>query len=63
MGEAIVRDFGMDMDTLLYLTRRTSKDLLDSTGDSARCHVAAWRGGEFGGERTILYNYGPGEDS
>ena len=50
MGEGIVRESGMDMDTLLYLTRRTSKDLLDSTGNSAQCHVAAWMGGEFGGE-------------
>ena len=39
----------MDMDTLLYVTWRTRKDLLDSTGDSAQCHVAAWMGGEFGG--------------
>ena len=50
MGEGIVREFGMDMDTLLYVTWRTSKDLLSSTGDSAPCHVAAWMGGEFGGE-------------
>ena len=50
MGEGIVRECGMDMDTLLYLTRRTSKDLLNSTGDSAPCHVAAWMGEEFGGE-------------
>ena len=50
MGEGTVRESGMDMDTLLYLTWRTSKDLLDSTGDSAQCHVAAWMGGEFGGE-------------
>ena len=53
-GEGIVRESGMDMDTLLYLTWRTSKDLLDSTGNSAHCHVAAWMGGEFGGERASL---------
>ena len=29
----------MDMDTLLYLTWRTSKDLLDSTGNSAQYSV------------------------
>ena len=40
----------MDMDTLLYLTRRTSKDLVYSTENSAQCHVAAWMGGESGGE-------------
>ena len=34
-GEGIVRESGMDMDTLLYVTWRTSKDLLSSTGDSA----------------------------
>ena len=48
MGEGIVRESGMDMDTLLCLTWRTSKDLLDSTGNSAQCLVAAWMGGEFG---------------
>jgi len=45
----------MDMDTLLYLTWRTNKDLLDSTGNSARCHVAAWMGGEFSGEWIDIY--------
>ena len=54
MGEGIVRESGMGIDTLLYLTWRTSKDLLDSTGNSAQCHVAAWMGGEFGGERASL---------
>ena len=50
MGEGIVRESGMDMDTLLCLTWRTSKDLLDSTGSSAPCRVAAWMGGESGRE-------------
>ena len=50
MGEGIVRESGMDMDTLLCLTWRTSKDLLSSTGNSAQCHVAACIRGEFGGE-------------
>ena len=27
-----------------------SKDLQDITGNSAQCYVAAWIGGEFGGE-------------
>ena len=39
MGEGTVRESGMDMDTLLYLTWRTSKDPLDSTGDSAQYSV------------------------
>ena len=55
MGEGIVREPGMDVDTLQCLTWRTSKDLLESTGDSAECHVAAWMGGEFGGERVHVY--------
>ena len=40
----------MDMYSLLYLKWITNKDLLKSTGNSAQCHVAAWMGGEFGGE-------------
>ena len=55
MGEGTVRELGMDMDTLLCLTWRTSKDLLDSTGNSSQCHVAAWMGGEFGGEWIHVY--------
>ena len=39
MGEGIVREFGMDTHTLLYLTWRTSKDLLNSTGNSAQSSV------------------------
>ena len=42
MGEGIVRWFGMDMDTWPYLTRRTSKDLLDSTGKSAQHSVMTY---------------------
>ena len=50
MGGGIVREFGMDIYTLLYLKWITNKDLLSSTGNSAPCYVAAWMGGEFGGE-------------
>ena len=39
MGEGIVREPGMDMDTLLYLTRKTSKDLLSSIGDTGQYSV------------------------
>ena len=39
VGEGVVREFGMDMDTLLYLTWRTNKDLLSSTGNSAQSSV------------------------
>ena len=41
---------GLNMCTLLYLKWITNKDLLYSTGNSAECYVAAWMGGEFGGE-------------
>ena len=54
-GEEIVREFGMDMFTLLYLRWMTNKDLLYSTGDSAQCYMAAWIGEEFGGERIHVY--------
>ena len=54
MGEGweggIVREFVMDLYTLLYLKWITSKDLLYSTWCSAQGYVAAWMGGESGGE-------------
>ena len=49
-GVGIVREFGMDMYTLLYFKWITNKDLLNSTGNSAQCYVAAWMGGEIGRE-------------
>ena len=49
-GEGIVREFGMDRSTLLYLKWITVKDLLCNMGNSAQCYVTAWVGGEFGGE-------------
>ena len=50
MGKGIVREFGMDMDTLLHLTWRTSKDLLSSTGNSAQSSVITlwFPGGRMG---------------
>ena len=53
--EGIVRDFGKVVYTLLYFRWITKKDLLDSTWNSAQCHVAAWMGGEFGRERIHVY--------
>ena len=44
----IVREFGMDMYTLLYFKWITNKDLLYSTGNSAQCYVAVRMGGELG---------------
>ena len=39
MGEGIVRESGVDVDTRLCFTGRTSKDLLSSTGNSAQYSV------------------------
>ena len=54
-GEGMVRESGMDMYTWLYLTWIANKDLLNSTGNSAHCYVAAWMVGEFGGEWIHAY--------
>ena len=48
-------EFGMDMYSLLNLKWITNKDLLSSTGNSAQYYVAAWMGGEFGGEWIHVY--------
>ena len=54
MGEGIVRESGMDMDTLLHLTRRSSKDLLDRTGNSAQYSVMTlWSPGGRMGEGLV----------
>ena len=55
MEEGIVREFGMDMYTVLYLKWIPNKDLLYNTWNSAQCHVAAWMGGEFGEEWIHVY--------
>ena len=54
-GEGIVKEFGMDLYTLLYLKWVTNKDILHSTKYSAQWYVAAWMGGEFGGARMHVY--------
>ena len=56
-GDRIVRKFGVDMYTLLYLKWITNKDLLYSTGNSVQCYVAAWMGGKLGGEWVIIYEW------
>ena len=53
--DGVVREFGIDRNTLLYLKWITNKDLLYSTGNSAQCYVAAWMGVEFGGEWIHVY--------
>ena len=50
-----ILEFGIDMYTLLYLKWITNKDLLYSTGNSAQSYMAAWMGGEFGGEWIHVY--------
>ena len=56
-GGMIVREFGMDVYTLLYLKWVTSKVLLYSTWDSAQCYAAAWMEGKFRGERIHIYGW------
>ena len=46
-GAGLVREFGMVMHTLLYLKWTAKRELLQSTGNSAPCYLAAWMGGEF----------------
>ena len=55
MREGTVREFGMDMYTLLYLKWIINKDLLFSIWNSAQWYVAAWMGGEFGGKWIHVY--------
>ena len=55
-GEGTVREFGMDMYSLLYLKWITNKGLLYSIGNSAQCYVAAWMG--VLGENGYMYMYG-----
>ena len=45
----------MDMYTLLYLKWITNKNLLYSKWNSVQCCVAAWMGGEFGGEWIYVH--------
>ena len=53
-GWSGVREFGMDMCTLLYFKWKTNEVLLYSMWNSTQCDVAAWRGGEFGGECILV---------
>ena len=53
-GEGIVREFGMDMYTLLYLKWITNKDLLYSTWNSVQClWLPGWEGNL--GENRYMY--------
>ena len=55
-GERIVREFGIDMYTLLYLKWITNKDQLDSTGNSAEHYVTTQIGKEFETGYMYMYN-------
>jgi len=55
--KGVVREYRMDMYTLLYLKQISNKDILCSIENSAQCHVAAWMGGELG-ENGYMYMYG-----
>ena len=54
-GKGIIRKSGMNMYTVLHLKWIANKISLYSTGNSVQCHVAAWMGGEFGGEVIHAY--------
>ena len=56
-GEGIVREFGIDMYTLLYLKWKANKVLLYSMRNSAQCNVAAsWEGSLV--KNGYMYIYG-----
>ena len=52
---AIVREFGMDVYTLLFLRWIINRVPLYSTWNSAQCYMAPWMGGEFVGEWIHIY--------
>ena len=57
-GKGRVREFGMDVYTLLYLKWITNKNLLHSTWNSAQCVM--WQPGWQGSleENGYMYMYG-----
>ena len=55
MREGIVREFKMDIYTLLYFKWITNKDLLYRTWNSAQCYTAAMIGEELRGEWIRVY--------
>ena len=54
-GKEIVREFGMDMYTLLYLKWITNKDLLQSTWNSVQMLCGSLDGRGVGGEWIHVY--------
>ena len=57
-GKEIIREFWINMYTLLYLKWITNKVILHRTWTSVQCYVAAWMGGEFAGEWIQVDTYG-----
>ena len=53
--EGIIKEFGLDMYTLLYLKWRANKYLQYSTRNSAQCYAVAWIGWKIGGEWIHMY--------
>ena len=53
--EGVVREFGIDMYTLLYLKWKSNKNQLYMTGNFAQCCVSTWIIGEFGGEGILVH--------
>ena len=53
--KVIVREFRMDVFTLLYLKWISNKYLLYSTWNCAQCYRTTWMGGEFGEEWIHIY--------
>ena len=52
-----VREFEMDMNTMLYLKWITNKVLRYITENSAQCYGATWKGGNLG-ENGYMRMYG-----
>ena len=49
------REFRMDQYALLHLKQKTNTDVAYGIWNAAQCYVAAWVGGEFGGEWIHVY--------
>ena len=60
MGDRVVREFGTDMYTLLYLRWITNKDLLYGRQNSVICDRVMWEPGWEGnlGENGYMFIYG-----
>ena len=57
VGKVIIREFGTNMYTLLYLKWITNKHLLCNMWNSAQCYVPTGMEGTFGGN-GYMYTYG-----